>query len=149
MTAGHCLGFAVKIFRNAQDFCRFAYFAVDFVLWYLAQFKTERHVFVHRHVGVQCVVLEHHCDVAVFGFHVVYHYVADTQFACGDFFKTGNHTKGCGLTAAGRSDEYDKLFVFDVHCKVVYRLYAVGVHLVDVVKLQTCHNFPPKILFLI
>ena len=90
-------------------------------------------------MGIQSVVLENHGDVAILGGDVVYQFVSDIQFAVGNFLKTGDHTQGGGFTAAGRSDQNDELFVFDVQAEIADSGDVAGINLVDVLKGYTCH----------
>ncbi|MPN60211.1 hypothetical protein SDC9_207936 [bioreactor metagenome] len=66
---------------NVQHLCSFVHAALDLFFRGLAQLQAKRHVFVHRHVRVQCVVLEHHCNVAVLRGHVIDHLVANVKLA--------------------------------------------------------------------
>ena len=81
---------------------------------------------------IQSVVLEHHRYIAVLRIGVVYQLIVDVKLARGDFFQTGNHTQGGGLTATGRSDEYDKFFIVDFEVEVAYSLDVAVVDLVNV-----------------
>ena len=95
LTTGQCLWFTFEVLFEFQNFSRPQNFFVNFCLWNVTEIETESQVFVNGHVWIQSVVLENHCDIAVFGLHVVGKLVANVQFACGDFFKAGNHTQCC------------------------------------------------------
>ena len=84
LAAGQRLGLAVQILGNVQNFRRLTHLAVDLILGHLFQLQGEGHVFIHGHVGVQGVVLEHHGDITILGLHVVHQPIADPQLAGGN-----------------------------------------------------------------
>ena len=49
---------------------------IYFVFRCFAELKTERHIFVNRHMRIQSVVLENHCNISVFRSDVVHKLVA-------------------------------------------------------------------------
>ena len=57
-----------------------------------AQLEAEGHVVEHSHVRVECVALEHHRNVAVFGRNIVDDAIADPHDAAGDLLQPGDHT---------------------------------------------------------
>ena len=81
---------------------------------------------------IQRVVLEYHRDVSVFGLYIVYYFITDFQGTASDVFQAGDHTKSCRFTAARRTNENDKFFVFDFQIKILYSFKAVGIGFVDV-----------------
>ena len=116
-------------------------------------------------MGVQSVALEHHGDVPVLGLHIVDKLAVDVQLAAGDFLQAGHHAQGGGLAAAGRANQHDEFLVSDVQVEgldsdnallrdlqvgLLLRLtllllgfllvVAVGVDLLDVLQVQSCHN---------
>ena len=125
---------------DVQDLGGFLHAAVDFLLGRLAQLQAERHVVVHRHVRVQSVVLEHHCDIAIFRGDVIHQLIADIEFTIGDFLKACNHAQRGGFTTARRTNQYDKLFVLNVQIEIADSRYATRINLVDVFQRQTCHE---------
>ena len=48
------------------------------------------HVLVDRHVGIEGVVLEHHCHIAILRLEIVDHLVPDENLALVDFFQAGD-----------------------------------------------------------
>ena len=140
LAAGQSLRLPVQQVGDIQDLRGFFHAAFDFILGSLAQLQAESHVVVNRHVGIKSVVLEHHGDVAILGSDVVHQFVADVQFAVGNFFQAGDHAQRSGFTAAGRSNQNDKLLVFDVQREVADRGHVAGVNFVDVLKGYTCHT---------
>ena len=85
-------------------------------------------------MGVQSVVLEHHCDVAILRRYVVYQLIADEQLALGDLFKSCDHTEGSCLTAAGRTDQNKELLVLNLQAEVRNSGNAAGIFLIDMLK---------------
>ena len=79
---------------------------------------------------IQSVVLEYHRDISVLRSNVIYKTVADEHFALGDLIQTGDHTQCGRLTAAGRTYEYDKLLILDIHGEIGYGNNAARVTLV-------------------
>ena len=55
------------------------------------------HVFAHRHMRIQRVVLEHHRDVAIFRLLVVAHDAVDLQRAAANVLQTRDHAQRRGL----------------------------------------------------
>src|SRR6266542_4102915 len=72
---------------------------VDLTLLDTPQLEGEAHVVAHAHVRVEGVVLEHHCDVAVFRRLIVHDLVADAQLVFGDVFEFCDHLE-CSRLAA-------------------------------------------------
>ena len=132
LTAGKSFRLTGEKRFDAENGCGFTHAGIYFLGIYFAQFKTERHIVVNGHVRIQSVVLEHHRYIAVLRIGVVYQLIVDVKLARGDFFQTGNHTQGGGLTATGRSDEYDKFFIVDFEVEVAYSLDVAVVDLVNV-----------------
>ena len=71
---------------------RFPYALVYFFLAALFKLERKRHVFINRHVRIQRIVLENHCNVPILGRNVVHKLIAYIQFAVGYFLKPGNHS---------------------------------------------------------
>ena len=132
LAAGQCLGLAVEQVLDIQDAGGGFDAALDLILGGLAQLEAEGHVIIHRHVGVQGVVLENHGDVAVLGRNIIDQAVADVKLAVGNLFQAGNHAQGGGLAAAGGTDQNDKFLILDVQGKIAYSGHVTGINLVDV-----------------
>ena len=99
--------------------------ALDLGLRIVLQPQTERHVFRHRHVRIQRVVLEHHRDVAVLRRHVVDDVAADHDVAVGDVLEPRDHPQRGRLAAARRTYQHDELMVGDVEIDAAHRLDLV------------------------
>ena len=116
-------------------------------------------------MGIQSVALEHHGDVPVLGLHIVDKLAVDVQLTAGDLFQAGHHAQGGGLAAARGADQHDEFLVLDVqvegldgdhaligHLQVglllgltllllgLLLVVAVGVDLLDVLQVQSCHS---------
>ncbi len=140
LTAGQSLGLTVEQVGDVQNAGGFFHAALDFVLGGLAQLQAESHVVINRHMGIQSVVLEHHGDIAILGSNIVHQLVADVQFAVADFFQTGNHAQGGGLTAARGADQNDKFLIFNFQVEIAYGGDATGIDLVDVLQRYAAHE---------
>ena len=114
-------------------------FSCDLVLGDFTQLKAEGHVVKHGHMGIQSVVLENHGDVAILGSDVIDQLVANEQFAFGNFFQTGDHAQGGGLTAARGADQNDEFLVLDVQAEIANGRDAAGINLVNVLQRYACH----------
>src|SRR5262249_2815272 len=78
---------------------------------------------------VKRIILEHHGDVPILGWHIVDQLIADVDLARGAFLKPGDHAQGSRLAAARRTDQYDELAVGDVeidapHCLGLVQCFA-------------------------
>ena len=80
---------------------------------------------------IQRVGLEYHRDIAVLGLYVVAELAVDVQLTVGDVLQTGDHAESSGLTAAGRTDQYDKFLILNVKVNVVNSCYTAVVDLFD------------------
>ena len=167
LAAGERLRLAVEVLGDVEDLRRLAHLLVDNVLLLLAQLQREGHIFIHRHVRVERVVLEHHCDVAVLRGNVVHELAVDVKLALGDLFQPCHHAQRGGLAAAGRADQNDEFLVRDVKVELLHRndalirnlkvdllllalvlllfLLALAaderVDLLHIFKLNSCHTF--------
>ena len=108
--------------------------ALDLLLRSLSQLQTECHVVKHGHVRVQSVVLEHHRDIAVLRCYIVDQTVAYVELTGRDLLQARDHTQRGRLTAAGRADHDDELFVLDLQIEVGHGHDAARVLLVDVLE---------------
>ena len=139
LTAGESLGLSVEQVSNVEDLSCFFDAALDLFLGSLVQLKAECHVLKYGHMRIKSVVLENHRDLSILRSYVVNELVADKEFTLGDLLKTCNHSKSSGLTATGRTYEYEKLLVLDFKIEVRNSGNAAGVLLIDVLKGYTCH----------
>ena len=132
LTTGQSLGLAVQQVGDIQDSGGLFHAALDFLFGSLAQLQAESHIVIYRHMGIQSVALEHHGDVSVFGGHFVHQLVADVELALGDFFQTGDHTQRGRFTTSGRTNQDDKLLVFDFQREIRYSGNAARISLINI-----------------
>src|SRR5471032_1304192 len=116
LAAGQLFRLAFKHRPEFENACRLADFFLHFSLGDARQVEGEGHVFTYRHVRVQGIGLEHHCQVTLgradFGD------VAAIEFdgAAADFFQAGDQAQQGGFAAARRADEDHEFLV--VHFQV-------------------------------
>ena len=77
LTTGKSLRLTIKESCQIKDLCCFFYHLVDLILRNLSQLKTECHVIIYRHMRIQSVVLEYHCDIPVLRLYIVNDSVTD------------------------------------------------------------------------
>ncbi|PTX59649.1 hypothetical protein C8P63_11184 [Melghirimyces profundicolus] len=142
LTPGECFGFSVQQVFDVENFGRFLYPLVDFVLLEFPKLQAEGHVLVNVHMGIQGVALEHHGDVPILGGNVVDQPVTDVQLPFRNFFQSGDHPKGGGFPATGGSDQNQKLLIFDMQVKVG-NSRDVPIPFVDVAQFDFSHDETP------
>ena len=132
LTARKCFGSAAQQRFYTEYLRRFLHFFVYDLSGNVAQSQTERHVIVNGHMRIKRVVLEDHRYIAVLGLDVVNELVVDIQLARRDILQAGYHAERGRLTAAGRTDEYDKLLVVYIEVEVADGADSAGIDLVNV-----------------
>ena len=100
LAAGKLAGHAGEQSVQSEELGGFLGAALAFLGGNAAHLQAVGDVVVHVHVRVERVVLEHHGDVAVLGFHVRHIPVADVDGAGGHFLQTGDAAQSRGLAAA-------------------------------------------------
>ena len=98
---------------EAEQFRRGLYLGVDLRARCPDVLEAERHVLVHRHVGIERVGLEHHRQSALRGRNVVDATPVEREIALGDGFEAGDHSQQRRFAAARRADEDDEFSVAD------------------------------------
>ena len=131
LTAGKSLRLTGEIISDAENVRRRLDLFVNDVLGNFSELQTERHVIINGHVRIERVVLEHHRNISVLGNDVVDELAVDIKFARRNLFETRDHTQRRGLTATGRSDEYDELFIPNIEAEVEHCLVSAGINFVD------------------
>src|SRR5690554_876631 len=99
------------------------------------------HVLVHRHVGVEGVILEYHGDIALSRFQMVHLLSVDQDLTVGDGFQTGDHSHEGRFSAARRPDNDDELAIGHVGLQTMNDGHAARVGFPDLFEAQGCHNF--------
>ncbi len=134
LTTGKSLGLSVEKVSDVEDTSSLFYAALDLFLGGLVELKAECHILKYCHMRIKSVVLENHRDLSILRSYVVYELVADEKLTLGDLLKSCYHTKSGGLTATGRTYEYEKLLVFDLKIEVRNSRNAAAILLIDVLK---------------
>jgi hypothetical protein len=91
LPAGELARLALEQLGDVEDAGGLLHAARNLVLRVALETQAERHVFVHGHVRVERVVLEHHGHVAVLWWHVVDHLAVDRDLAGADLLEPGDH----------------------------------------------------------
>src|SRR6056297_543758 len=132
LSTGESFWFSIEQLFNIENFSSLINSLFDVLFVELANFKTEGHVVVHRHMRVQSVVLKHHSDVSIFWGNVVYALVVDVKVAFGNIFQSGDHPKCSRFSASGRTYKHHKLTVFDFDVGVINCPYTALIDLTNV-----------------
>ncbi len=109
LPAGELLGLALEQRHDPEQVGALANARLDGLLRRPTHGETERHVLVDGHVRIERVALEHHRDVAIFGWHVVHDAAGDEDVAPGRALEARDHPEGGRLAAPRRPDENDEL----------------------------------------
>ena len=127
LTAGQLMDAAALKPFQADDLEHFQHLGADFLLGHLFQAQAESDILKHIQVREERVLLEHRVHRPLVGRHVgdVLAIKKDIARFRGD--KTGNHTQGCRLAAAGGAEEGDKFLVVDVQRESVQDLLSIEI----------------------
>ncbi len=133
LAARECGGLSLQEALDIEKLGDPADAAFDLGAWDFAHFECEGHVAADGHVGVERVVLEDHCDVAVLRGDVVDGGIADPDIAGGGLFEACDDAEDGCFSAAARADDYHELAVGDGEgevfdggdVRVVYSGYVV------------------------
>jgi hypothetical protein len=139
LPAGQLAGPPLEQVLDLERTGRRPYPRVDLVLRILAHAQPERDVLIDVLVGIKRIALEHHCDIALVGRHVVHLGVVETQAAFGNLFEAGDHVERRRLAAAGRPEQHQELLVPDSQVQVVQRYVPIGIAFRDLLKLDLRH----------
>src|SRR5205085_1703454 len=83
--------------------------------------EAEAHVVVDRHVGIEGVVLEDHCDIAVLGRDIVHDAITDKDLAGSGLLEPSDHAQSGRLAAPGGADEDEELLISNLEIDLVDR----------------------------
>ncbi len=81
--------------------------------------QTVRHVFRHRHVREECVVLEHRVDVALVRRNSLHVFAGDADESFVGLLEPGKHAQRGGLAATARAEQREKLAGFNLEVDLV------------------------------
>ena len=87
--------------------------------------QSKGHILIHRHMGIQGVILEYHGQIPVLRLHHVHQAVVDPQFTGRNFFQSRDHPQGSGLSAARGPHKNDQLLIPDIQIKILHRTVTV------------------------
>ena len=87
LAAGQILGLALEILGQAERFRRLVHLGFDLGFGKLRQLQGKAHVFLHRQVWVEGIVLEDHGDIAIAWFQVGHVLAVDGDAAAGGRFQ--------------------------------------------------------------
>ena len=104
-----------------QGFRHLMYSLVNFFFRNLPDLQGISQISIHRHVGIQGIVLEYHGQPPVLGFIIVAQFSVDPQFSIADILQSRDHTQGSGLAAAGWTYKDDEFFILDIQVKILHR----------------------------
>ncbi|MNV39841.1 hypothetical protein D3C71_1314320 [compost metagenome] len=105
LPARHLCGMAVRQVRQPHQLQRIGHARFALVLLDPLHLKTKRHVFGHRHVREQRVVLEHQAQAALVGRHAADVTAVQHDAAARGFDKASNHLQGGRLAATRRPQQ--------------------------------------------
>uniref|UniRef100_A0A8W7P6H0 Glucose-6-phosphate isomerase n=1 Tax=Anopheles coluzzii TaxID=1518534 RepID=A0A8W7P6H0_ANOCL len=92
----------------------------DIGLVHATHFQREGQVFGYGHVREQCVVLEHHADVALVRRHAVERTLTQHDLAGSRGFEAGQHHQAGGLAGAGRTQQGKEFALADVQIEILH-----------------------------
>ena len=118
---------------------------LDLVRGHADILQPERHVFAHRHVRIERVVLEHHGDIALAGGRLFASLAADRQRSGIDGLQTRDHAQERRFAGAGRSEKHDEFARFHRQGNVGKDLHAAET-LRNVIELDARHASLPDLL---
>ena len=81
--------------------------------------QGEQDVLLHRHVGIQGIVLEHQADAPVLGGQLGDIVLTEEDLARGGLLQAGDHVQRGGLAAAGGAQKADQLAVGDLEGEII------------------------------
>ena len=118
---------AVQEGMQAQNTCCHIDPLGNHLCWLFGQQQRKRHVVAYRHVRVERIVLEHHGDVTLFGWHVVDTLFPNINIAARDFFETRDHAQQGGFAATRGANKDAKFAIGDIHADTLNDVCAAKV----------------------
>ena len=120
LATGQILGLAIQQLLQAQNLCCVIHATRDFRLGPLGDLQCKTHVFAHRHVRVEGIVLKDHRDVPVLRLGTGDVLTPDGNPATGRILQAGKGTQRRGLPTSRRANEDEEFAVGNVQVKVRY-----------------------------
>ena len=115
-------GAAVQQMGDVQHLGRLLHLPTDLGFGDLAHREGKRHIFIHGHLGIEGVILEHHRQIPLAGFKIVAQLVSDPELAAGDVLQPGDHAQRGGLSAAGGPHKNNEFAVPYPERKIPHRI---------------------------
>ena len=106
LAARECFRLTIQVGQQVQALRHGFHLLINLILGHTRNLEGKPHVFPHRHVWVERIVLEHHGDIAFFRWRGRHIGVTDQDAAGGHVLQAGQHAQGCGLAAARRANEH-------------------------------------------
>src|SRR6266487_3659210 len=138
LTAGEFFGLTLEKILQTENFGCIIDPFLDFIFGQVAQLEAKGHVVVDGHVGIECIVLEHHGDVAIFGVNSIDDAITDFDIPLAGLLQTSDHAQTGTFTTTGGTYQYQEFFVLDIQGDIMDDFYFAET-LVDVLKLDTSH----------
>ena len=111
-------------FKNLR---RFLHARLNVVFREFANLQSIRHVFVHRHVRIERVILKHHRDIAILGLQIVDEPAADPYLARRDDLEPRDHAQQRRFAAARWAHDDDELTVGNFGIDTMHHgIFTVG-----------------------
>ncbi|MCY1531503.1 hypothetical protein D9M68_667310 [compost metagenome] len=128
LAAGELAGIAVAEVLQLDQGQVLVDLGVDLFPGLLADLQRVGEVLADGHVRKQCVLLEHHADVALVGRDAGDLAAVDQDLSAGHVLEAGEHHQAGGLSGTGRAEQGDELALGHIQIEVLdhQRLVVVG-----------------------
>ena len=120
LPAGELARFAVEVRLEVEQPCDVAHALHPFLFRDSLLLEREAHVLCDVEVGIERIVLKHHCDVACPRRNARDIVAADEDPAIVERFEPGQHPERGRLARSGRPDEHEQLAVGDRKVQLVH-----------------------------
>jgi hypothetical protein len=125
LAAGQLFWPPAQEISDIEDFRRLLHPRANLGLRYSPQSQPERHVLEYRHMRIERVILEHHCNVAILGRHIIDDLAVDEDVAGSGLLEPGDHAQRGALSTTGRSHQDDEFIVGNGEADVAHRIDVV------------------------
>src|SRR5439155_19492180 len=114
LTSRQLLGPSFQESMDSYQVGRFTDPARDFGTSYFANFERVGNILFHSHVRIESIALENHRHVAIPWGHLINTDFTDCNVTAGCLLEASEHSQCCGLSAAGRTKQNQKLTCFNL-----------------------------------
>ena len=132
LSSGKSFRASLEIIVNAENLGGFVHPFVDVGFREFAEFQAECEIVVYGHVRIERVILENHCDIAVFRRNVVDDTVSDGNGSGTDLLQSGDHPERCGFSTAGGPDQHHEFPVPDFKIDMFDSENSAVIHFADI-----------------